>query len=198
MPFRGRRWCPDLGPSGTQSHHAGSPRKIERLCPDIPDDEDLVRIERRDSSLAVLGDTVSTRTGASRIGYRSRYRRVVRIWAWSVSQSVSQSVRERVNCECDECPVGWSTHHPDPSHGTVVPHRGAQATKSHSVAWISCQSVRQSRLFANYYTVRHSEYIPCPCTCNLRPGSPYQPARPALMCYEYAAPWLGHVWTVLP
>lgn len=115
-----------------------------------------------------------------------------------LGQSVSQSVRERVNCECDECPVGWSTHHPDPSHGTVVPRRGAQGTNSHSVAWISCQSVRQSRLFANYYTVHHSEQIPCPCICNLRPGSPYQPARPALMCYEYAAPWLGHVWTVLP
>lgn len=33
------------GPSGTQSHRAGSPRQFERLCPDIPDVEDLIRIE---------------------------------------------------------------------------------------------------------------------------------------------------------
>lgn len=49
----GQAWMPSAGgdgiliwgPSGTQSHRAGSPPRYERLCPDIPDVEDFARIE---------------------------------------------------------------------------------------------------------------------------------------------------------
>lgn len=45
MPSAGGDGVLIWGPSGTQSHRAGSARKYEGLCPDIPDVEDLVRIE---------------------------------------------------------------------------------------------------------------------------------------------------------
>lgn len=73
----------------------------------------------------------------------------------------------------------WLLHtHPDPSHRTVVPRRGAQATNSHRVAWISCLS----SVLANYYTVCRRSSLPCPCTCSLRPTSPGHPALRAVVC----------------
>lgn len=133
----------------------------------------------------MLGNAVSTRTGARRIGYRGR---LSDSGLWSVSEGESER-------ECDECPVGCSTHHPDPSRRTVVPRRGARATNSHSVAWISCQRVRQSRFFANYYTVWHSSGLPCPCTCTCglaahtsQPGQPGQPSR------RWCVPCIRSTW----
>lgn len=73
-------------------------------------------------------------------------------------------------------PLTTLTHHTGPWYRTgeheplaVIVWHGSAVSQS-----------RQSRLFANYYTVCHSGCPPLPMHLHLRPSSPYQPATPTL------------------
>lgn len=74
----------------------------------------------------------------------------------------------------------WSTHHPDPSHGTVVLHRGAQATNIYSVGMDQLSVAPSVRSLRKLLHSMPSVAYPLPLHLHLRPSSPYQQARPTV------------------
>lgn len=116
MSFPGRRWCAHLG----SQRYPIPPCRIatQNLNDCVPTFQTLwILFGLSDETAAWLcwemQSALEQVQGESGTEVDSTIRR---IWPWLASEGESV-------CECDECPVGCSTHHPDPSRRTVVPHR---------------------------------------------------------------------------